>query len=183
MKIYTRTGDNGSTGIFGGPRVSKDDPRIEACGSVDELNAAIGVALSAEVPASVSSQLGQIQHELFLLGAELATPNPEVLGLRLIDAANIEQLERWIDEHESGLPPLKQFILPSGLLAASELHMARAICRRAERRVVTMTLGSDRGVSEAVIAYLNRLSDLLFVQSRVVNREAGVREVEWIQPA
>ncbi|MCA9138638.1 MAG: cob(I)yrinic acid a,c-diamide adenosyltransferase [Planctomycetales bacterium] len=186
MKIYTRTGDAGSTGLFGGPRVSKDDARIEAYGTVDELNAALGcvrsVGAAGGVDRSLDQQIEQIQRELFSIGAELATPNPDEHGLRVIGSSHVTRIEGWIDEHESGLEPLKQFILPGGTHAASILHLARAICRRAERRVVT--LGDQEGVqiSDAVIIYLNRLSDYLFVLSREVNSQAGIADVPWQRP-
>ena len=182
MKIYTRSGDNGSTGLFGGPRVSKDDVRIEAYGTVDELNAVMGVARSCPLPSAVDSQLELIQSELFSIGAELATPDPDQRGMRIISTMHIDRLEQWIDGHEAGLSPLTQFILPAGTEGATQLHLARAICRRAERRVVTLAAGEDSRVSETVIVYLNRLSDLLFVLTRVVNCEAGQREVSWTRP-
>jgi cob(I)alamin adenosyltransferase len=181
MKIYTRTGDAGSTGLFGGPRVSKDDDRIEAYGTVDELNAAIGMARSAGLASQLDLQLSQIQSELFSIGAELATPNPDQHQMRIITQDHAERLEQWIDEHEQGLPPLKQFILPAGDGGASHLHLARAICRRAERRLVTL-LRSETGLSQDLLIYLNRLSDLLFVLTRVANRDAGVDEVPWTRP-
>lgn len=181
MKIYTRTGDEGSTGLFGGPRVSKDDDRIEAYGTVDELNAAIGTARSAGRDRQVDSQLAQIQSELFSIGAELATPDPHQHQLRIITEHHIGRLEQWIDAHEQNLPPLKQFILPAGDGAASHLHLARAICRRAERRLVTL-LRSETSLSPELLIYLNRLSDLLFVLTRVANRHAGVAEVPWTRP-
>jgi cob(I)alamin adenosyltransferase len=179
MKIYTRTGDAGSTGLFGGPRVSKDDDRIEAYGTVDELNAAIGAVRSAGVPADVEAQLATIQSELFALGAELATPDPDQHHLRTIDKSHIELLEQWIDAHEETLPPLKNFILPAGTLGASLMHLARSICRRAERRVVTLARRHEASVSEELMIYLNRLSDLLFVLSRVVNARANVPDAPW----
>jgi cob(I)alamin adenosyltransferase len=183
MKIYTRTGDAGSTGLFGGPRVSKDDTRIEAYGTVDELNAALGCVRSAGgVDESIDQQIEQIQRELFSIGAELAAPNPDEHGLRLIGTLHVARIEEWIDLHEGTLEPLKQFILPGGTQAASILHLARAICRRAERRVVT--LGDQPGIelSDAVIVYLNRLSDYLFVLSRAVNSKAGIADVPWERP-
>lgn len=186
MKIYTRTGDAGSTGLFGGARVSKDDLRIEAYGTVDELNAALGcvrsVGAAGGVDQRVDQQIEQIQHELFSIGAELATPNPEQHDLRVIGENHIAGLESWIDQHESGLEPLKQFILPGGTQAASILQLARAVCRRAERRVVT--LGDQTGVeiSNAVLVYLNRLSDYLFVLSRHVNSQAGLPDIPWKRP-
>ena len=151
MKIYTRTGDNGSTGLFGGPRVSKDHVRIEAYGTVDELNAALGVARSCSLPSEVDSQLETTQSELFSIGAELATPDPDERGLRIIGEQHISRQERWIDEHESGLPELTHFVLPAGNRGAVQLHLARAICRRAERRVVTLAGHEESNVSESVI--------------------------------
>ena len=186
MKIYTRTGDAGSTGLFGGPRVSKDDVRIEAYGTIDELNAALGcvrsVGAAGGVDQALDRQLELIQRELFSIGAELATPDPDEHHLRVIGTHHVARLEDWIDEHESALEPLKQFILPGGTHAASILHLARAICRRAERRVVT--LGDQKGVeiSDAVIVYLNRLSDYLFVLSREVNSQAQIDDVPWQRP-
>jgi len=180
MKIYTRTGDRGSTGLFGGPRVSKDDARIEAYGTVDELNAALGVARNAGVGEIVDSQIEQIQHELFAMGAELATPDPEKHGTRVLGTAHTQRLEQWIDQHEQGLEPLTSFILPSGNRGGCALHLARGICRRAERRIVTLCRLPDQAVSDELAVYLNRLSDLLFVLSRVANASVGDREVTWI---
>jgi cob(I)alamin adenosyltransferase len=182
MKIYTRTGDTGSTGLFGGPRVSKDDDRIESYGTVDELNAAIGMARSAGVSETIDGQLDVIQHALFSIGAELATPDPDAKQMRIISQTHIEQLEIWIDQHEKALPELKHFILPAGHLGCTTLHLARSICRRAERRVVTLVRHHETQVSEELIIYLNRLSDLLFVMTRVVNHEAGIEEVKWVSP-
>jgi len=182
MKIYTRTGDMGSTGLFGGPRVSKDDDRIEAYGTVDELNAALGAARSAGVPEDIDAQLAMFQSELFSMGAELASPDPDKHGLRLLGDAHIVRLETMIDDHEETLTPLKNFILPAGSPAASMIHLARAICRRAERRVVTLVRRHEVSVSEPLMIYLNRLGDLLFVLSRVVNSRQGVAEVLWVKP-
>ena len=182
MKIYTRTGDTGSTGLFGGPRVAKDDDRIEAYGTVDELNAAIGTARSADLGDVVDTQLEKIQHALFAIGAELATPEPDDHSMRIISSAHISQLEQWIDEHEGGLEPLQQFILPAGDAGATHLHLARAICRRAERRVVTLVRRHETSISEELIIYLNRLSDLLFVLTRSVNQLRGVEDVQWVKP-
>ena len=182
MKIYTRTGDAGSTGLFGGPRVSKDDDRIEAYGTVDELNAVLGAARAARVSEEVDTQLSSVQHELFAIGAELATPDPDQHHLRLIDSATILRIESWIDQHESTLPPLKNFILPAGTSGASFLHVARAICRRAERRVVTLARRHEAAVSEELMTYLNRLSDYLFVVSRAENQRAGVKDMVWQKP-
>ncbi len=182
MKIYTRTGDAGSTGLFGGPRVAKDDDRIEAYGTVDELNACLGTVRSSGVSPTIDAELDQIQHELFSIGAELATPEPDEHGLRVIGTDHIERLERWIDAHEATLSPLKHFILPAGDASATHLHLARSVCRRAERRVVTLVRHHEANISEELMIYLNRLSDLLFVLSRVANQEAGVQEIQWIRP-
>ncbi|MEM6691963.1 MAG: cob(I)yrinic acid a,c-diamide adenosyltransferase [Planctomycetota bacterium] len=182
MKIYTRTGDTGSTGLFGGPRVSKDDDRIESYGTVDELNAAIGVARAAGPGESIDGHLEQIQSELFSIGAELATPDPDAFQTRVIGQSHIDQLELWIDLHQQRIPELKQFILPMGHPSAAALHLARSICRRAERRVVTLVRHHEANTSEELIIYLNRLSDLLFVLSRAVNYDAGIGDVPWVSP-
>lgn len=182
MKIYTKTGDMGSTGLFGGPRVSKDDDRIEAYGTVDELNAALGMARAAGLPPDIEALLSQIQSELFSIGAELATPDPDAHQVRLIGLAHVGRLEREIDAHEATLEPLRQFILPAGSATAASLHLARAICRRAERRVVTLVRRHEASVSEEVLVYLNRLGDLLFVLSRVANARGAIDEVKWVKP-
>jgi cob(I)alamin adenosyltransferase len=181
MKIYTRTGDDGTTGLFGGPRVSKDHDRIEAYGTVDELNACLGVVRSLGVDADLDQQLEAIQHGLFAAGAELASPDPVAMGTRLLKQAHVEQLERWIDQLETELAPLSQFILPAGTPAAAYLHLARGICRRAERRVVTLEHRHHAEISQDLLQYLNRISDLLFVQSRVVNSRAKVGDLPWIR--
>lgn len=182
MKIYTRTGDTGSTGLFGGPRVSKDDDRIEAYGTVDELNAAIGMARSAGLDEDIDIQLDTIQHELFSIGAELATPDPDEHDLRIIGETHVAILEGWIDAHEATVEPLKHFILPAGHPGATAMHLARSICRRAERRTVTLVRRHEVSISEELIIYLNRLSDLLFVLTRVVNQRSGLVEVIWERP-
>ena len=183
MKIYTKTGDQGETGLFGGPRVSKDDLRIEAYGTVDELNAALGVARAAGQPPAIDSIVERLQHELFAVGAELATPDASARGLRLIGGVQIEALERDIDAHEATLPPLRQFILPAGSPAAAALHYARTVCRRAERRVVTLTrapvVPPAEPIGEEVVSYLNRVGDLLFVLARAANQTAGVADSPW----
>ena len=184
MKIYTRTGDLGDTGLFGGSRVSKADLRVEAYGSLDELNAAIGTAVSLlhTDAQNIVDLLVGIQSELFDLGAELATP-PDRAGtaltkrLRFISGEQIEVLERAIDAFESLLPELKSFILPGGSPAAAALHLARTIARRAERRVVSLSL--QEPVNPEILRYLNRLSDLLFVLARTANRLSGVEEHRW----
>jgi len=178
MKIYTRTGDDGSTGLLGPGRVRKDDPRVEAYGSVDELNAALGVARALDAGGWVSTELSAIQARLFSLGAELAaTSSAPLAGLRRIDDADVAGLETIIDRLERDLPPLKNFILPAGHVLAAELHLARTICRRAERRVVSLATSS--AVEPRVVHYLNRLADLLFVMARWCNWRAGVTDVEW----
>lgn len=176
-KIYTKTGDLGDTGLFGGPRVRKDDPRIAAYGAVDELNATLGLVRCEALPPDVDPLLERVQNQLFDLGAELATPNPTDFGLRIIGEAQIAQLEQAIDAHEATLEPLKQFILPAGTRAAAGLHLARTVARRAERDLVT--LAAQAPIANELIVYLNRLSDLLFVLARSVNRSAGVPDVMW----
>lgn len=171
-KIYTRTGDAGTTGLGDGARVAKDDPRVEAYGTVDELNSAIGLVLACEVPDPVASCLTGVQHDLFDVGGELCMP-----GYRAISASHVEQLEQTLDALNAELPPLKEFILPGGGRAAAACHLARTICRRAERRV--WTLARDVEVNEAVPRYLNRLSDLLFVAARVLARHEHGGEVLW----
>ncbi len=181
MKIYTKTGDEGDTGLFGGGRVGKDDPRVEAYGAVDELNAMLGLARSIEMMPRVDEVLVPVQRDLFAIGALLATPDlvkmREQLAKARVDATRIEELERAIDAGESELEPLMAFILPGGTPKAAALHAARTVCRRAERRVVT--LRRDVEIPQLVVVYLNRLSDLLFVLARVANRRAGAGEVTW----
>jgi cob(I)alamin adenosyltransferase len=172
-RIYTRTGDDGTTGLGDGSRVPKDSPRVEAFGTVDELNSAIGVLLATpEVPPAIAACLTEVQHELFDLGGELCIP-----GHRAITAEHVTRLESSLDDFNDSLPPLKEFILPGGGPAAAACHLARAIARRAERRV--WALARAESVSPEVTSYLNRLSDLLFVLARVLaRRERGV-EVLW----
>ncbi|MGD9722459.1 MAG: cob(I)yrinic acid a,c-diamide adenosyltransferase [Pirellulales bacterium] len=182
MKIYTKTGDSGDTGLFGGPRTSKDSPRIEAYGTVDELNSVLGVARAQGLDAAIDALVRKIQNELFSIGAQLATPDPAAHGTALVGPAHITALERAIDEHEEGLAPLKTFVMPGGTPAAAYLHLARTVCRRAERRLVTLLRTSDEPISPDILIYLNRLSDLLFVLARSVNRAAGVADVPWQKP-
>jgi cob(I)alamin adenosyltransferase len=181
VRIYTRTGDEGDTGLFGGGRVSKDDPRVEAYGTVDELNAVIGMARSIELMPRIDEILAPVQRDLLGLGAILATPDlvkmQEQLAKARIDDARIVQLERAIDAGEEELEPLKAFILPGGTPKAAALHVARTVCRRAERRVVRLQETVE--LPPLVTVYLNRLSDLLFVLARVANRRAGAGEVTW----
>lgn len=177
MKIYTRSGDDGSTGLFGGGRTQKDDPRVEAYGTVDELNASLGVARAAAGDGEVEAALAHLQEALFALGADLATPTSSQATVHRFTEADVEDLERRIDAAEQGLPPLRAFILPAGSERSARLHYARTICRRAERLVVPLLNAQE--TSGAVLRYLNRLSDLLFVLARRENVLAGVEEVEW----
>ena len=177
MKIYTKTGDSGETGLFGGGRVPKDAPRIASYGEVDELNAALGLARSAGPPPEMDELLALVQNKLFDLGAELATPDPASRGTQLLGEQDIRRLEEAIDQYEARLAPLRQFILPGGSPLASQLHVARCVCRRAERAIVA--LSHLEPVSSTAIIYINRLSDLLFVLAREANRVAGVDDVPW----
>lgn len=181
MKIYTKTGDEGDTGLFGGGRVGKDDPRVEAYGAVDELNASLGMARAVELMPRIDEVLVPVQRDLFAIGALLATPDHDKMAEQLekarIDDSRIAELERAIDGGEAELEPLRSFILPGGTPKAAALHVARTVCRRAERRVVT--LRRDVAIPQLVVMYLNRLSDLLFVLARVANRRAGAGEVTW----
>ena len=177
MKIYTRTGDAGMTGLYGGGRVLKSDLRISACGSVDEVNACLGLCRSADLPEEVDSLLARLQHEMFALGAELASPGGAAPGSILLDDADVARAEAAIDRFDAELPALKTFVLPGGSPASSLLHVARAVCRRAERDVVA--LGQTATVRPAALIYLNRVGDLLFVLARYANRFAGVSDVPW----
>jgi cob(I)alamin adenosyltransferase len=175
LKIYTRTGDHGQTSLFGGARVAKNDTRIEAYGTVDELSSFIGVARAASLPTSVDARLQDVQNDLFEIGAHLASPGTSRFSG--VDLARIETLEHAIDAMEHELEPLKTFILPGGVLAAAQLHVARTVCRRAERLVVA--LGDESPETISTIAYLNRLSDYLFVAARFANARSGVADVPW----
>lgn len=182
MKIYTRTGDDGTTGLFGGGRVRKDDLRVEAYGTADELNAVLGTVRAAGVDAEVDGLVARLQKELFVLGAELAT-NPKHTrhkgpGVDQVDEASIQAMEDTIDRFETELPPLTSFILPGGGAAGAALHQARVVCRRAERRVIT--LAHSEPVRAQVVHYLNRLADLLFVTARLVNHRAHQPETKWL---
>ena len=179
MKIYTKTGDRGETGLLGGSRVGKDSPRVEAYGEVDELNSSLGVVLNAVQNAEISALLKKIQEELFGMGAELATPpeKPIEHGKSKIEEENVNSLEEAIDRYEKDLTPLKRFILPGGTEGASRLHLARSICRRAERSVVALL--REEEVNLVILKYLNRLSDLLFVLARAINQKAGEVEEVW----
>lgn len=181
MKIYTKTGDQGSTGLFGGGRVPKDDIRVEAYGDVDELNAVIGMARSVEMMPRIDEVLVPIQRDLFAIGALLATPDRDKMAQHLekarIDEGRIVELERAIDDGDAELEPLRAFIIPGGTPKAAALHVARTVCRRAERRVVTLQQQVE--LPPLAVIYLNRLSDLLFTLARVANRRAGAGEVTW----
>jgi cob(I)alamin adenosyltransferase len=178
-KIYTRTGDDGTTGLVDGSRVSKADPRMAAIGDVDEANSAIGVARAALGPGSFSEMLARIQNDLFDLGADLATPI-EIAGALRIVPAQVEWLEERIDQLNAALDPLTSFILPAGEPAAAALHLARAITRRAER--ATVAAAAQVALRPEVVTYLNRLSDLLFVAARAMNRN-GAGDVLWVPGA
>jgi len=180
MKIYTRTGDEGTTGLFGGGRVAKTHPRVEAYGDVDELNAAIGLARAIEQMPRIDEVLVPLQRDLFAIGALLATPDRDKMKRQLekasIDERRVTEMEHAIDDGDRELEPLKAFIIPGGSAKAAALHVARTVCRRAERRVIALT---DEEIPPIVVIYLNRMSDLLFTLARVVNRRAGTGEVTW----
>lgn len=180
MKIYTKTGDTGETGLFGGPRVSKSAPRIEAYGTLDELNAVLGIVRSSNVATMFDPPLERVQNELFDLGAALASPDREKSRGAGISETDILALEQEIDGWESALPTLKQFILPGGCAAGAQLHVARTVCRRAERRLVTLAEQPHETVDPLAIQYVNRLSDWLFVLARAVNQFAGRGDVPWV---
>jgi len=183
LKIYTKTGDGGETGLFGGGRTPKDSPRVAAYGDVDELNAVLGLAPALAPEELADALLQTIQRDLFTIGAELATPDPDKVHKALsrsgaaIGDSNIAALEEAIDTHESRLEPLKNFILPGGTPKAAALHLGRTVCRRAERAVVA--LARHEQISPAILRYLNRLSDLLFVLARAANALAGRPDVKW----
>lgn len=178
MKLYTKTGDRGDTALLGGVRVSKAHPRVEAYGEVDELNACLGVARASGVDIDVDEMLQHLQRDLFALGSRLADPSSRI-GARVdktaLGAEDIGRLEGWIDRLDESVPPLRRFILAGGTAAGAALHLARAVSRRAERRMVA--LGGE--VEPELLAYINRLSDLLFVMARAVNHRAGAHEMEW----
>lgn len=171
-RIYTRTGDDGTTGLAGGERLPKDHPRIETIGSIDELNSAVGLLRAATIPGAIDAVLETIQHRLFDLGGELAMPGTELLA-----GSHTDMVERQLDRFNADLPPLEEFILPGGNEAAARCHMARVTCRRAEREL--LRLSRDEPVNSASITYLNRLSDLLFVLARTLARQGGGKEVTW----
>ncbi|OLC40176.1 MAG: ATP:cob(I)alamin adenosyltransferase [Acidobacteria bacterium 13_1_40CM_2_64_6] len=178
MKIYTRTGDAGETSLFDGTRVSKNDPRVETYGDVDELNAWLGLARASRVDPAIEQDIVQLQRDLFALGAQLADPADKLaprVTKAIIGDADVTRLEAAIDRFEAELPPLRRFILAGGTPAGAALHVARTVCRRAERRMVAL----DPPVDPVLLRYVNRLSDLLFVMARVVNHRGRVPETEW----
>ncbi|MFK7734668.1 MAG: cob(I)yrinic acid a,c-diamide adenosyltransferase [Pirellulaceae bacterium] len=196
MKIYTKTGDNGTTGLFAGPRVLKSHPRISAYGTIDELNAVLGVIAAEhhvngsgyedDLDKELSQLLERIQSDLFSIGAQLATPEPQSHGMCLLAPERTTELESYLDRLEAILPPLSSFVLPGGTPASARLHLARTVCRRAERDVVAFAVEDEPAStqpSEQVIVYLNRLSDLLFMMARRANQVAGIADKPWKSPA
>jgi cob(I)alamin adenosyltransferase len=179
LKIYTRTGDDGQTGLLGPGRVAKDCPRIEAYGTVDELNAAVGLARALGLRPDDDARLAAVQDDLFAVGAALADPDPAGTFHAAITEAKIRRLEEAIDALVAELPPLDRFILPGGTHAAAQLHVARTVCRRAERRVITLAHLAGEHVAPEAIVYLNRLSDFLFVLARAANHHAGGTDLPW----
>lgn len=181
MKIYTRRGDGGETGFFGGERTGKDDARVEAYGSVDELSAAIGLAKAHVTAGETRERLGLLQADLFTVGAHLATPPPRpgrrAPELPVLSTGRVQEMESWIDAAHEECAPLRHFVLPAGSAGACRLHVARAVCRRAERRVVTLAGRSQ--VEPGIIAYLNRLSDYLFAAARLENHRDGRGDIQW----
>ena len=178
MKIYTRTGDTGETSLFDGTRARKDDPRVDAYGEVDELNAWLGLVRASSAGAPVDAELAAIQRDLFALGAQLADPADKLAARvtkAIVSDAEVARLEQTIDRLDAALPPLRRFVLAGGTPAGAALHVARTVCRRAERRIVAL----DPPVDPVLVRYINRLSDLLFVLARAVNHHAGAPETEW----
>jgi cob(I)alamin adenosyltransferase len=179
VKIYTRTGDAGETALFDGSRVSKSDPRVDAFGHIDELNAMLGQARAAGVDPVLDAWLDRLQRDLFALGAQLADPASKIAARvtkAVLGPADTARLEAWIDEAETELPALRRFVLPTGMPAGATLHLARTVCRRAERHIVAL---GPSAVDAELLAYVNRLSDLLFVLARLANARAGVPDQEW----
>jgi cob(I)alamin adenosyltransferase len=174
MSIVTKTGDQGTTGLFGGKRVSKADARIHAYGTVDELNALFGVLLAEEMPPAIGEGLTRLQHELFILGADLASPLDCTWKVHRMEPRHVTDLETWITQLEASLPALQYFILPGGVRAAVQLHLARTVCRRAERWVVA--LKNEELINDHALTFLNRLGDLLFLLARAANKDADMQE-------
>jgi cob(I)alamin adenosyltransferase len=179
VRIYTKTGDDGSTGLLGAGRVSKDDIRVEVYGTVDEVNAALGVARAHGLDPAADMLVARLQDDLFVLGSALADPSPGGPFHHAIAPRHVEELESAIDRLEEELEPLTQFILPGGSPSAAHLHLARTVCRRAERLAVALSHSPGHDVPAIIVVYLNRLSDLLFVLARAVNRRSGVADILW----
>ncbi len=177
MKIYTRTGDQGSTSLFGRGRVMKCDLRLEVCGTIDELNAVLGVARAGGLPSRIDEAIGRLQNQLFDLGAELASPDPAGQGTEILQERDIQEQESLIDDLEQRLSPLTTFILPGGTSAAASLHLARSVCRRAERLIVA--LSQENKLRPAMLKFVNRTSDLLFVLARAANAAEGRDDIPW----
>jgi cob(I)alamin adenosyltransferase len=178
VKIYTRTGDTGETSLFSGDRARKDDPRVDAYGEIDELNAWLGLARASAIDPALDQDLVALQRDLFALGAQLADPAEKIakrVAKATLGEADVARLEQLIDRLDAQLPPLRRFILPGGGAAGAALHVARTICRRAERRLVSL----EPAVDPVLLRYVNRLSDLLFVIARAANQRAGLSEIEW----
>lgn len=180
MKIYTRTGDDGMAALYGGGRVAKNHPRMIAFGAVDELNSLLGQCRATGLSVDVDEIIARLQHEMFAIGAELATPAAGSAGVAYLDEKFVARLEEDVDSFESRLAPLKQFILPGGTPASAALHVARGVCRRAERETVALT--QVESIRPVIIAYLNRVGDLLFVLARAENAKAGAPDVAWEKP-
>ncbi len=179
MPLYTGVGDRGTTALFDGTTVPKDDPRVAVYGDVDELNATVGLVLAAGLPDDLDGMLVAVQRDLFAIGARLADPRSRIsarVTKAQIGQADVERLEAWIDRIDGGLPPLRSFILPGGCPSGAALHQARAVCRRAERRIVGLGL---EAVEPELLRYVNRLSDLLFALARAANHRSGAAEIEW----
>ncbi len=178
-KIYTKTGDDGTTGLLGAGRVRKDHARIDAYGTIDELNAVIGIARTAGLDPELDADLAQIQNELFVVGSALADPNPSGNFHNAINDGHVERLERRMDVLEAELPPLTRFILPGGAPGAAAVHLARTVCRRAERLVIGLAHAPGGQVPQPLLIYLNRLSDALFILARAANHRADVPDIPW----
>jgi cob(I)alamin adenosyltransferase len=180
MKIFTKTGDAGETGLLGGQRIWKNSPRLEVCGDYDELNAVLGLVRSTQaLPEKVNCLLEQFQNDLFNAGSETATVPPATPQCSVLGQGHIDRIEAAIDQFEAGLPPLSNFILPGGCPAAAMLHVARTICRRAERKLVALYRHESAAINKSQLVYLNRLGDLLFVLARAMNHQTGIPDAPW----
>jgi cob(I)alamin adenosyltransferase len=182
MRIYTRRGDSGETELLGGVRVSKDSPRLDAIGTLDELNAVLGLARAQRLPEDLDGLVERLQNELLIAGAELAAVPSAAPAVQSISARHVEAVEADIDLFDSRLPPLRGFIIPGGATSAALFHLARTVCRRAERRLAALVQADKHAVSPSMLAYVNRLSDLFFVLARFANAEAGVGDAPWKRP-